>query len=69
MSELIAKEDLYQAVKNLQEYIDEDKIYQNNKAEIDFDKFCINHCKDIAIVLSYVKNAYELLNGEKMEGQ
>ena len=67
MNELISREDLYQAVKNLQEYIDLDITYQSNNSVYDFDKFCINHCRDIDIVLSYVKNAYEFLNGEKME--
>ena len=67
MNELISREDLYQAVKNLQEYIDLDIAYQSNNSVYDFDDFCISHCRDIDIVLSYVKNAYELLNGEKME--
>ena len=42
--------------ESLKEYIDEDEIYQDYKQDklmncSDFDKFCIQHCKDIEELL------------------
>ena len=42
--------------ENLKEYIDKDEIYQDYKQDklmncSDFDKFCIQHCKDIEELL------------------
>ena len=67
MSALVTREDLYQAVKNLQEYIDLDIAYQSNNSVCDFDDFCISHCRDIDIVLSYARTAHKLLTGKDME--
>ena len=58
-------------INNLKRYIAEDLIYQENKPESDFDEFCINHCKDIHTILSYIeelenklKQAKEYINEE-----
>lgn len=48
-----------ESINNLKRYIEEDVIYQENKPESDFDKFCIGHCKDIDTVLGYVKELEE----------
>lgn len=42
--------------KRLQQYVDEDKIYQdwaneNTSYISDFDRFCIEHCRDIKCLL------------------
>lgn len=43
-----------EAISNLKRYIEEDLIYKENKPKSDFDEFCINHCRDIEIVLNYI---------------
>lgn len=49
------------SIENLKEYVKADAIY-NGKVESDFDKFCYNHCKDIDIVLNYVKVLSKRIN-------
>lgn len=50
-----------EAIKNLEEYINIDPFYNGSfEIEMDFERFCYNHCKDIDILLKYVK-------GEKYE--
>lgn len=44
-----------EAINNLKNYIEQDAIYKENKPQSDFDKFCINHCRDIEIVLNYIE--------------
>ena len=55
-------------IKNLQEYIDNDVIYQlfckgkepaHNDGNADFEWFCIDHCVDIAWVLHKLKERRE----------
>ena len=52
----LEKEGIEKNIKNLKEYIKEDDIYTRYKNgeynELsDFEMFCINHCKDIEVVL------------------
>ena len=52
----LEKEGIEKNIKNLKEYIKEDDIYARYKNgeynELsDFEMFCINHCKDIEVVL------------------
>lgn len=44
-----------ESINNLKNYIEQDAIYKENKPQSDFDKFCINHCKDIETVLNYIE--------------
>lgn len=44
------------AIDNLIEYVKEDEIYNGTRENLsDFDKFCIEHCIDIVIVLKLIK--------------
>lgn len=48
--------ELENAIKNLKEYIKEDVIYNSDIEDLsDFDKFCINHCKDIKTLIDYIE--------------
>lgn len=51
----------------LKQYIEEDKIYNNwvnnNLNELsDFDKFCIEHCKDIESLLNEVQEYKDVID-------
>ncbi len=63
---------LEKAIENLKEYVSQDVIYQNKDIEnpSDFDKFCINHCKDIEIVLQALETKGKeshFISSESME--
>ena len=51
-----------EAINGLNQYIEEDEIYKENKPQSDFDEFCIKHCKDIDTVLAYIEKLEELPN-------
>lgn len=49
-------EEKKKAIENLEKYIEDDDIYNGTRDNLsDFDKFCINHCTDIVIVLDKIK--------------
>ena len=52
--------------ERLKQYVEEDSIYNdylNGKTNIsDFDKFCIQHCKDIKEILNENKNQKEVID-------
>lgn len=56
--------------ERLKEYINKDKIYQDYKDDkimncSDFDKFCIQHCKDIEELLKQNQNLEQALDKNK----
>lgn len=57
------------AKERLREYVENDDIYseyKNGKCDMsDFDKFCIEHCKDIECLLNEVEEQKEVLNKAK----
>ena len=65
-------------IKNLQEYIDDDQMYQefckgkepsHNDGNTDFEWFCIDHCADIAWVLNELKECRKSENEIWRENQ
>lgn len=61
-------------INRLKEYIEKDEVYQaykNGKLTnaSDFDKFCIEHCKDIEELLEERKEWIKLLNMFKKQQQ
>ena len=52
--------------ERLREYIENDEIYteyKSGKCDMsDFDKFCIEHCKDIECLLNEVQELKEVIN-------
>ena len=53
------QEKIKEAINNLQEYIENDTFYTGEtKIESDFDRFCYNHCEDIAKVLNALPKKY-----------
>lgn len=55
--------------ERLKQYVEEDSIYNdylNGKTNIsDFDKFCIQHCKDIKEILNENKKQKEVIEKAK----
>lgn len=55
--------------ERLKQYLEEDTIYSEYKSGkcdmSDFDKFCIEHCKDIECLLNEVEEQKEVLNKAK----
>lgn len=51
-----------EAIKDLEEYIEKDEIYQENKPESDFDRFCIKHCEDIKTLIEAYKEKEQNIN-------
>ena len=53
------KKQVIEAINNLRDYITNDTFYNGEtKIESDFDKFCYNHCGDIAKVLNALPKKY-----------
>lgn len=54
------------AKERLREYVENDDIYteyKSGKCDMsDFDKFCIEHCKDIECLLNEVQELKEVIN-------
>ena len=54
------------AKERLREYVENDDIYteyKNGKCDMsDFDKFCIEHCKDIECLLNEVQELKEVID-------
>ena len=54
------------AKERLREYVENDDIYteyKNGKCDMsDFDKFCIEHCKDIECLLNEVEEQKEVID-------
>ena len=54
--------------ERLKQYLEEDTIYseyKNGKCDMsDFDKFCIEHCKDIECLLNEVQELKEVIGVE-----
>lgn len=54
--------------KNLKEYVEQDEIYKkykNGTTDLsDFDKFCIEHCKDIETALNIIEKVRDFCNKE-----
>lgn len=49
-----------EAIENLKNYIKVDEIYNGNRKNLsDFDKFCIEHCLDIEIILNLIQKQQE----------
>ena len=52
--------------ERLKQYLEEDVIYSEYKSGkcdmSDFDKFCIEHCKDIECLLNEVQELKEVIN-------
>ena len=52
--------------ERLKQYLEEDAIYNEYKSGkcdmSDFDKFCIEHCKDIECLLNEVQELKEVIN-------
>lgn len=55
--------------ENLKRYIEEDELYQMYKSDKrdtyiikDFDKFCIDHCKDIDMALERIGQLEKIIN-------
>lgn len=61
--------------ERLREYVENDDIYteyKNGKCDMsDFDKFCIEHCKDIECLLNEVQEYKDVVNRavEYLEGK
>lgn len=56
---------------NLKEYLRQDEIYQKWKQGklddiSDFDNFCIEHCKDIQVVLNMLEDARKYVKREPL---
>ena len=56
---------------NLKEYLRQDEIYQKWKQgksddRSDFDNFCIEHCKDIQVVLNMLEDARKYVKREPL---
>lgn len=56
---------------NLKEYLRQDEIYKKWKQgkldnRSDFDNFCINHCKDIQVVLNMLEDARKYVKQEPL---
>lgn len=56
---------------NLKEYLRQDEIYQKWKQDklynrSDFDNFCIDHCKDIQVVLNMLEDARKYVKQEPL---
>lgn len=56
---------------NLKEYLRQDEIYQKWKQGTlddisDFDNFCIEHCKDIQVVLNMLEDARKYVKREPL---
>ena len=51
---------LKRSIKNLNNYIYDDRNVRNNSLESDFDRFCERHCKDIENVLNRLKELEEI---------
>ena len=56
---------------NLKEYLRQDEIYKKWKQgkldnRSDFDNFCIDHCKDIQVVLNMLEDARKYVRQEPL---
>lgn len=56
---------------NLKEYLRQDEIYKRWKQgklddRSDFDNFCIDHCKDIQVVLNMLEDARKYVKQEPL---
>ena len=68
----LEKEGIEKNIKNLKEYIKEDDIYTRYKNgeynELsDFEMFCINHCKDIEVVLGNLEALCDMQRSADIE--